>query len=252
MTPFINSMRAVFGIIGYPLTHSFSPDYFNRKFSEEGIDAEYLKFPLADVSLLPKLLADQPHLKGFNVTIPYKSAVIRYLDVIDDDAIGIGAVNCVALSNGRLVGYNTDISGFRRSLEPLLKPHHTRALVLGTGGSSLAVQFVLKKLGIDFVKVSRSRRVDKITYEELPPQQVANSKLIINTTPLGMYPQTGAWPPIPYGAITRDHLLFDLIYNPAETAFLNKGKAMGAATQNGLDMLHYQAEANWDIWKELV
>ena len=245
-------MRAVFGIIGYPLTQSFSPDYFNRKFSEEGIDAEYLSFPLADIGHLPKLLADQPHLKGFNITIPYKSAVIPYLDVIDDAAAGIGAVNCVALSSGRLIGYNTDISGFHRSMEPLLKPHHTRALVLGTGGSSLAVQFVLKQLGIDFVKVSRSRGVDRISYEELPPQEVASSKLIINTTPLGMYPQTEAWPPIPYGAITGDHLLFDLIYNPAETAFLKKGKAMGAATQNGLDMLYYQAEANWDIWKQLV
>jgi len=245
-------MKAVFGIIGYPLTHSFSPDYFNRKFSEEGIDAEYRSFPLADISYLPTLLSEQPDLKGFNVTIPYKSAVIPYLDVIDDEAASIGAVNCLALNNGRLVGYNTDIPGFRRSLEPLLRPHHIRALVLGTGGSSLAVQFVLRELGIEFVKVSRSRGVDRISYEELPPQQVASSTLIINTTPLGMYPQTEAWPPIPYAAITGNHLLFDLIYNPAETVFLQKGKSMGAVTQNGLGMLHYQAEANWGIWKDLV
>ncbi|MCD6064998.1 MAG: aroE [Flavipsychrobacter sp.] len=236
-----------YGIIGYPLSHSFSPGFFNKKFADEGIDAVYESYLLKDVSELASLLL-LPHLRGLNVTIPYKESVIQYLDEIDSSAQAVGAINCIDIRKGRTKGYNTDIIGFEQSLLPKLQPHHSNALILGTGGAAKAVAYVLDKLSITYRKVSRSNEPNVVSYDDLSPQLIAAHTLIINTTPLGMYPDIYSFPPIPYNAITTDHLLYDLVYNPAETRFLTLGKANGATVKNGLEMLHLQAEASWQIW----
>lgn len=241
-------MQQLYGLIGYPLTHSFSPGYFNKKFQEGGIDAVYKAFELKSINELPRLLNTYSQLKGLNVTIPYKQEVIPYLNSLDEAAEEIGAVNCIAFEQGSLKGYNTDILGFELSLNPLLQPHHNRALVLGTGGSSKAVKYVLRKLGIPYLSVSRNKDEDTITYDELNEELINKHTLIINTTPLGMHPHVDDYPPIPYQFITNQHLLYDLIYNPQETKFLSLGKARGAAVKNGLEMLHLQAEESWRIW----
>jgi shikimate dehydrogenase len=241
-------MTDQYGIIGFPLTHSFSQDYFNKKFAAEGIDAVYSPFAISSIEELSALLTSHPGIKGLSVTIPYKETIIPCLDELDPAAKIIGAVNCIDFKNGLKKGYNTDIIGFEQSLVPLLQPQHTKALILGTGGSSKAVAWVLKKLGIPFINVSRSKQTGQISYEELTPEMIAEHKLIINTTPLGQYPVTAAAAPIPYTGITEQHLLFDLVYNPAETKFLLQGKARGAATKNGYEMLVLQAEAAWKIW----
>ena len=241
-------MAALYGLIGYPLTHSFSPDFFNRKFNEEGIDALYKAFPIASIEEFPALLTQEPTLRGVNVTIPYKESVLSCLDEIDEVASLIGAVNCIIIKNGKTKGYNTDVIGFENSLVPLLHPVHGHALVLGTGGASRAVKHVLSKLHIPFQMVSRTKAAGVITYEELTPEMVADHKLIINTTPLGMYPAIDGCPLLPYASIGVGHLLYDLIYNPEETLFLSKGKANGAGIKNGLEMLHLQALTAWDIW----
>lgn len=247
----------IFGLIGYPLEHSFSPDYFSRKFSDEGIDAQYKLFPLSSVDQFPGLLDKEPNLYGLNVTIPYKQQIIRYLDRIEGDAQSIGAVNTIAFSRegeGRrlLVGYNTDAYGFENALEPFLsRGRHTRALILGTGGSSRTIAFVLQKRGISWLWVSRSKGTSSnqtVTYSELTGELVARHTLIINTTPLGMYPRITEKPGIPYEAIGRDHLLFDLVYNPEVTAFLEEGRKRGARVENGYRMLCLQAERSWQIW----
>lgn len=242
-------MSALYGLIGYPLTHSFSPAYFARKFEAEKIDASYEKFELKAISEFPALLSAHNDLKGLNVTIPYKQSVIPYLDELDDAAAEIGAVNCIYIRDKRLKGYNTDVIGFERSLLPLLKPMHRKALVLGTGGSSLAVKYVLRKLGISFLSVSRKQNDNTTTYKALNDSIVAEHLLVINTTPLGMFPHVGTCPDLPYTSLTKDHLLYDLIYNPLETKFLSLGKAQGTTVKNGLEMLHLQAAASWDIWK---
>lgn len=241
-------MPAQYGLIGYPLTHSFSPAYFKKKFAEKHIYALYEAYPLADISEFPDLLAANPKIAGLNVTIPYKEAIIPYLDELDPVAEAIGAVNCIAIKNGHKKGYNTDATGFEQSLIPLLEAQHTVALILGNGGSSKAVAYALQQLGINYQLISRSRKKDGHTYADLSPTVIARHKLIINTTPLGMYPNTDAAPPIPYDSITKHHLLFDLIYNPEETKFLALGRSRGATVKNGFEMLKLQADASWDIW----
>ena len=241
-----------YGLIGYPLGHSFSVPYFSKKFAEEKIDAEYRNFPLEEVSHFEGLVRHEPHLAGLNVTVPYKQKILPFLDALDRTARTIGAVNTIRFcrkgSHLALLGYNTDVTGFERSLKEHLTPDHQRALVLGTGGSSRAVEFVLEGLGIEYKMISRSRGEDVLAYEELDPALVAKSRLIINTTPLGMFPRVDSSPDIPYKAITSGHLLFDLVYNPEKTQFLSKGEMQGATIVNGYDMLVFQAEASWEIW----
>jgi shikimate dehydrogenase len=242
----------VFGLIGYPLSHSFSKGFFAEKFAKEGIrDCTYENFPLEDISQFPALLEQQPDLRGLNVTIPYKEAVLPWLDELSPAAEQIKAVNCIQFHEGMKIGFNTDVTGFKRSLQPLLKAHHTHALVLGTGGAAKAVKFVLQELNIPHIIVSRSAQPGVITYEELDKANMEVHTIIINTSPLGMYPQTDAAPPIPYNFITKHHLLYDLIYNPAQTLFLTKGEEKGATIKNGHEMLVLQAEASWDIWNEI-
>ncbi len=241
-------MQSVYGLIGYPLSHSFSPGYFKEKFAKAEIDAVYRLFPLANIKELPKLLAEHSSLSGLNVTIPYKEQVIPFLDDIDEAAKTIGAVNCIKINSNKLKGYNTDIIGFKKSLAPLLQQQHTKALILGTGGAAKAVAYVLDKFNIDYKLVSSSGKTDTIAYEDISTATVQEHTLIINTTPLGMHPNTDACPDIPYSALGEAHLLYDLIYNPEETTFLKRGKAQGANTKNGYEMLVLQAEASWDIW----
>lgn len=246
----------LFGLIGYPLSHSFSAKYFKEKFAGEDIpDSEYRLFPLKDVSEVSSLLANHPDLQGFNITIPYKVAVLPYLDQLTKTAKAIGAVNCVKIvrdsSGVKLLGFNTDIYGFKQSLLPILKPYHYKALVLGTGGASKAICFALDELGIFYTLVSRSR-LDAITikYSQLTEDVINDNLLIINTTPVGTFPDTDKFPDIPYQFLSNKHILFDLVYNPAETQFLLKGREAGAITKNGFQMLELQAEKSWEIWNE--
>lgn len=238
-----------YGIIGYPLGHSFSPAFFAEKFAREGIDATYKAYPLEDIGLLPALLKSE-QLAGLNVTIPYKQAVIPFLNELDTDAAQVGAVNCIATGNGILRGYNTDITGFSKSLGPLLRPWHDRALILGTGGGARAVAHVLRKLGILYKQVSRNATEKNLAYGDVNAGIVARHKLIINTTPLGMHPDIASFPRIAYDAMGAEHLAYDLVYNPAETVFLAKARAHGAVTKNGMDMLYLQALAAWETWNK--
>jgi len=242
----------LYGLIGFPLGHSFSAPYFKDKFAREGIIAEYRNFPLEDISGFDALVKKEEKLAGLNVTVPYKQKVIACLDILSETAESIGAVNTISIQRSegglKLKGDNTDVSGFRGSLEEHLEKQHRSALVLGTGGSSKAVCFVLEQLGIAYRMVSRSAGEGRIPYESLDEDLVAHSPLIINTTPLGMHPKIHGFPEIPYGMLTPDHLLFDLVYNPALTRFLELGRQQGAKIVNGYDMLVYQAEASWKIW----
>lgn len=242
----------VYGLIGYPLSHSFSKGFFAEKFSREDIQGcLYENFPLENIGLFPQIWQQHTELKGINVTIPYKQEVIPYLDALSDAVKEIGAVNCIRLeANGQLRGFNTDVIGFRRSLEPLLQPQHKKALVLGTGGAAKAVKYVLKELNIPFLEVSRTASEAAIAYEQLTDELMEQHTLVINTTPLGMYPKVDTAPPIPYEAITPHHLLYDLVYNPAIPLFLEKGAARGATIKNGHEMLILQAEASWEIWND--
>ncbi len=237
-----------FGLIGYPLGHSFSPAYFQEKFGREGIDASYEAFPLPQIGALPELLHARPGLRGLNVTIPYKEAVLPLLDALHPDAAAIGAVNCIAIRNGQLTGYNTDWIGFAESLAAWLGPLPRRALVLGTGGASKAVLFALQRLGIEAATVSRTRKKADYGYGELSPDRLRAHPLVVNTTPLGTAPDVDAAPPLPYAALTPEHALYDLVYNPPETRFLREGAQRGAAVKNGYEMLVRQAEAGWTIW----
>jgi shikimate dehydrogenase len=237
-----------FGLIGYPLSHSFSQKYFREKFKRENIsDSVYELFPLTGIEQLPSLLENDPGLEGLNVTIPYKQSVIPFLHKLSDEANVIGAVNCIKITNGRLVGYNTDAYGFEVSLGKILTHQQQQAFILGTGGSSKAVAYVLKKLNIQFWFVSRTAKVDCISYSQIE-QCMQQSNLFVNTTPLGMYPDENATPQIPFNKLGPDDGVFDLIYNPAETLLLKKAKAQDAKTQNGLEMLELQAEKSWEIW----
>lgn len=239
----------LFGLIGHPLSHSFSRKYFTEKFEKEGITAhEYLLFPIPQVDELKKLLLDHPGLKGLNVTIPYKEQVIPFLDELSPVVEQVGACNCIKIEDGRLIGFNTDVIGFKQTLAPHLKPHHNKALVLGTGGAAKAVCYVLQELKIDYTMVSRKLSENTIAYEMIDEKVIEEHTLIINTTPLGMHPQVEAAPQLPYECLSLAHYLYDLVYNPAPTLFLKKGMEMGATTENGSNMLVIQAEESWKIW----
>lgn len=239
----------MFGLIGYPLSHSFSRKYFTAKFEQEGMtDCRYELFPLKTIEELPSLLKNYPELEGLNVTIPYKKQVLSYLDSTHIPA-GMDACNCINISESSLAGYNTDITGFEKSLIPLLKSYHKKALVLGNGGATSAVIFVLQKLGIGFSIVSRKKSDGAaFTYNDLDKAIMTENKVVINTTPLGMFPDTNTCPDIPYRFISGKHLLYDLVYNPAKTLFLQKGEETGAVIKNGEEMLMLQAEESWRIW----
>ena len=242
---------ARYGLIGTPLSHSFSQRYFTAKFKREKLaNHRYDLFPLDDIRALPALIAETPGLCGLNVTIPHKQSVMALLHEVDPLASAVGAVNTIRIADGRLAGFNTDVEGFRKTLVPLLDGAKPRALVLGSGGASRAVVYVLKELGIRFRVVSRSRENGDMTYELLEPIIADVCKLIINTTPVGMHPNEDGLPPIPYGSIGPKHTLIDLVYNPERTRFLQEGEARGAAIANGLGMLEAQAEASWRLWNE--
>lgn len=244
----------LFGLIGYPLGHSFSVPYFKQKFEKEQINAEYRNYPLEQISQFEELIKKEAALVGLNVTVPYKQKIIPYLDALHPTARSIGAVNTIFFcrKEGRLslLGYNSDVLGFERSLKEHLGKGHRKALVLGSGGSAKAVEYVLKALGIDFQVVSRKGGAGLLSYEQLSEDIVKQHTLIINTTPLGMHPAVDACPEIPYEALGSEHLLFDLIYNPAKTRFLSLGEEQGTRIVNGSDMLIYQAEGSWEIWNK--
>jgi shikimate dehydrogenase len=242
----------LYGLIGYPLSHSFSKKYFTEKFEQEGLsNYGYENFPIASIDELKKVFEDNPDLHGLNVTIPYKEQVLPFLNELSAAVNEIGACNCIKIISGKLYGFNTDVIGFEETLTAKLSPHHKRALVLGSGGASKAIQFVLRNKGIEFLVISRSRNPSFVSYEQVTPELIEQYPLIINTTPLGMQPHTDAYPSIPYFALTTQHYLYDLIYNPAKTIFLQKGEDRGAVIQNGADMLVIQAEESWKIWNTL-
>jgi shikimate dehydrogenase len=240
----------VYGLIGTPLSHSFSQRWFTALFKEQALPYHrYDLFPLGSIQDYPTLLRETPGLAGLNVTIPYKQSVMPLLDAIDPLAAAVGAVNTIAIRDGRTTGYNTDVEGFRNTLLPLLNGTKPRALVLGTGGASRAVAFVLREQGIKFRMVSRSPERGDLTWDLLDPIVAKVCTLIINTTPLGMYPEVDAAPPLPYDAIGPKHVLIDLVYNPEETLFMRLGKEKGATVVNGMRMLEAQAEAAWRVWR---
>ncbi len=238
-----------YALVGKNIAYSFSRNYFKEKFKREGItDSQYINFDIQSLEQLPELLLTTPNVKGLNVTIPYKREIIPFLQTIDPTAEAIGAVNTVKITPQGLIGFNTDCYGFSESLRPLLQPHHTQALILGTGGASGAVAYALKQLGIAHRFVSRTPREGQLSYNQLTPEILQTHQLIINSTPLGTYPTVDECPPIPYQYITSAHLLYDLIYNPPQTAFLAQGVQRGATTTNGQRMLELQAEKSWELW----
>ncbi|MCM1153003.1 MAG: shikimate dehydrogenase [Muribaculum sp.] len=255
-------MKALFGLIGKKLGHSFSAEIFNKKFGIENIDAEYRLIPIPDIENIVDVIRNNPDLKGFNVTVPYKEQILTYLDDISPEAAAIGAVNVVKVSRhgdkSFLKGYNSDIYGFTESLRPYLCDSMTKALILGSGGASKAVEAGLHNLGIESTIVSRSPvggfspsgQSDVISYSQLSEKLVADIHLIINATPLGMWPDVDACPPVPYESITKHHVCYDLVYNPSNTLFMQKASARGAISVNGLRMLHLQAERAWQIWTQ--
>lgn len=239
-----------YGLIGKTLKHSFSQQYFERKFREENItDCRYDKFELPSIEALPELLASMSDLQGFNITIPYKEEILPYLKEKNELVTAIGACNCVRMVDGALHGFNTDAPAFQQTLQTKLQSSHKCALVLGSGGASKAVQYALKQLGLDYVVVSRHKQQNQMGYEDIGNDTMAGHQVIINTTPLGMYPNVNDDPPIPYEALTPGHLLFDLTYNPEKTKFLLQGEAKGAQIINGYGMLVLQAEESWRIWE---
>lgn len=275
-----------YGLIGYPLGHSFSRKFFTEKFEKEGIDAQYLNFEIPSIEEFPEIIKNNPELRGLNVTIPYKQQVMQYLDEISEEAKAIGAVNVVRIERpspqpspimgretmrnagnkpdglpikgdmsegqrGSLIGYNSDVIGFVESIRPLLKAHHKKALILGTGGASKAIRYGLeKKLGMKTLFVSRSAREGMITYEEVTAEVLKEYEVIVNCSPVGMYPHVDECPALPYEAMNENNLLYDLVYNPLETLFMKKGAEQGATVKNGLEMLHLQAIASWKFWEK--
>ncbi len=239
-----------YGIIGNPLRHSFSKGFFTEKFAKEGIDAQYLNFQIPEIGKLTDVLKENPELRGINVTLPYKTEVIPFLDELSDEAREIGAVNVVQIRNGHLKGFNSDIIGFTRSIQPLLKPHHKKALILGTGGASRAIRVGLTRLGLEWKYVSRTPREGMITYNDITAETLKEYEAIVNCSPVGMFPKVDECPAIPYEFLTADNLLYDLVYNPEDTLFLKRGREQGARGKNGLEMLHLQAIASWEFWNE--
>ncbi|MDP3358833.1 MAG: shikimate dehydrogenase [Lutibacter sp.] len=245
------SNRTKFGIIGKDISYSFSRKYFQEKFKKLGLNNyHYYNFDIPEIEEFPFLLYHrEDEFRGLNVTIPYKEAIIKYLDEVDSEAQKIGAVNTIKVTDdNQLIGYNTDAHGFQKSIEPLLKNHHKKALILGTGGASKAIAYVFKKLNIAYKFVSRNEIEDMFTYEMLDAKIMGEYTIIVNCTPVGTHPNIENAPPIPYQYVSDKHLLYDLIYNPAETKFLQKGKKHGASIKNGLEMLELQAEKAWEIW----
>ncbi|MDG2194950.1 MAG: shikimate dehydrogenase [Polaribacter sp.] len=244
--------KHIFGLLGKNISYSFSSGYFREKFlALELVNYEYHNFDIQKIEdFRSLLLANEQSLKGLNVTIPYKQAILPYLDEIDKNALQIGAVNTIKITkDGSLKGYNTDAYGFQKSLEPLLKSQHTNALIFGTGGAAKAIAFVLQTLNIDFLYVSRNPKNEKeISYKELNETVLKRHQLLVNCTPLGTFPETEKSPNIPYQFIGKEHVLYDLIYNPSVTTFLANGKKQGARIKNGLEMLQLQAEKSWQIW----
>ena len=245
--------KRLFTLIGYPLSHSFSKKYFTQKFAKENIpNHEYDLSPLENIASFPYLISSNPDLVGLNVTIPYKEKVLPFLDEISEEAEAIGAVNTIKIQDGKLMGYNTDVYGFEKSLLDFLQKRGRNlvenALVLGTGGAAKAVIFILKKLGIRPLTVSRNAERGDLTYEDLDSVIFEECRLIVNTTPLGMLPRTDTFPKLPYERMNANYFLYDLVYNPEKTLFLAKGEEQGAAIKNGLEMLHLQAEKSWEIW----
>lgn len=242
----------IYGLIGYPLGHSFSISYFNQKFADEGIDAKYENFEIPTIESLLEVLSSHPNLRGLNVTIPYKQKVISYLDSLSPEARAIGAVNVIKVThegnNTILKGYNSDVIGFTRSIEPMLEKVHKKALILGTGGASKAIDYGLKSLGLETVFVSRYPRPGTIQYGNITPEVVKEYNVIVNCTPCGMYPNVDECPALPYEAMDTHTILYDLIYNPDETLFMKRGVEHGASTKNGLEMLLLQAFASWEFW----
>ena len=241
----------VYGLIGYPLGHSFSKQYFTEKFVKERIsNCVFEAFPIPTIEEFPALVKANPDLKGLGVTIPYKEQVLKYVDELSEEVQSIGATNSIRIHNNKLIAYNTDIAGFSQSFQKLLQPHHTKALVLGTGGASKAVQYVLKQLRIECMVVTRNStdQAGFINYVDINAAIMTESTVLINCTPVGMWPNESTCPDIPYQLITSYHYLYDLVYKPEETLFLKKGKDKGATTQNGYEMLLIQAEESWRIW----
>jgi len=242
------------GLIGFPLSHSFSKKYFEEKFQKLGLTNHVFDvFPMENIHEFPALLQENKNLIGLSVTLPHKETIIPFLDELDETAREIGAVNCIKIHNGKTKGYNTDAMGFKQSLRPFLDVNHTKALIFGNGGASKAIAYVLKKLNIDIWFVTRTKNnalLNSFTYQELNEDILAACKLIVNTTPVGTYPNENECLPIPYSAITPQHLAYDLTYNPAETLFLQKAKQQGALISNGYNMLCFQADEAWKIWNE--
>lgn len=246
-------MKRLFALVGKNISYSFSRTYFSQKFEKEHIhDAEYINFDVNSVEELSQKFQEYPNIKGMNVTIPYKKEIIPLLTKLDPIAAKIGAVNTIKVTSEGLVGYNTDYFGFSESLQPLLKEHHTKALILGTGGASNAVAYALNVLEIPFRFVSRSPEMGQFSYTDLSQQIMSKYKIIINCTPLGTFPNVKDFPPIPYQFLTSEHLLYDLIYNPEKTAFLQEGEKKNATIINGQKMLELQAEKSWQIWTEAI
>ena len=242
----------LYGLIGYPLGHSFSIGYHNQRFADEGINAKYVNFEIPSIDELQEVLSSNPNLKGLNVTIPYKEKVMQYLDYISPEARAIGAVNVIKVEHDGndiiLKGYNSDVIGFTQSIEPMLEECHKKALVLGTGGASKAISYGLRSLGLETVYVSRYQKTDTIQYESITPEVVKEYNVIVNCTPLGMYPKVEECPMLPYEAMNENNILYDLIYNPDETLFMKRGKQYEAQVKNGLEMLLLQAFASWEFW----
>ncbi len=249
-------IKRQFTLIGYPLSHSFSENYFTQKFEREQIkNHEYSLSPLERIEDFPQLITSMPNLVGLNVTIPYKEQVIPYLDSISEEAEAIGAVNTIKIENGKLKGFNTDVYGFEKSLIQFLQKGNKKqtvenALVLGTGGAAKAVIYILKKLGIDPILVSRRQNSGDLTYSDLDTPIFEECQLIVNTTPLGMLPNVNSCPDLPYHRLNKNYFLYDLVYNPEKTVFLKRGESQKAAIMNGLEMLHLQAEKAWEIWSK--
>lgn len=243
----------IYGLIGRSLGHSFSEKYFSEKFEKQNIhDCQYRNFELKDLEAEIPVLKENPYLAGLNVTIPYKTDILSFLDESSAEVAEIGACNCIKIKDGKWKGYNTDIIGFEKSFIPHLKALHKKALILGTGGASRAVAFVLKNWGIDFLKVSRNKNesVSIIAYEDITADLFKECQIVINTTPVGTFPKSGEAPPLPYEWVTSHHYFFDLIYNPPKTLFLSMAEKKGAVIENGSKMLALQAEESWKIWNE--
>lgn len=238
-----------YGLIGFPLSHSFSEKYFTEKFQLQGIEGcVYQLFPIASIDQLPALLKAHPDLRGLNVTIPYKQQVLPFLH--DTQHLPLHACNCIKIENNKLTGFNTDVIGFQKSFSPQLQSYHKKALILGSGGAAAAVAYSLEQLDIGYKIVSRTPGKNGLSYDDIDEEIMSSYQIIINTTPLGQYPNTDAAPPLPYHLITSQHYLFDLLYNPAKTVFLQKAEERGAVIKNGGDMLVIQAEESWRIWND--